>query len=85
VIFILAAWAIGAREAWATIPGIAAGALGVVAALVLMAFVLTFIFPPALAIFAIVLLAGSSFALYAVLLCGDRSARNSRHLSRLAS
>ncbi len=68
VIFIVAAWGIGARQAWAMIPGIAAGALGVLAALVLMAFVLTFIFPVALATFAIVLLAGSSFALYAVLL-----------------
>lgn len=68
VIFALAALGIGARKAWATIPGIAAGALGVLAALVVLALVPVFIFPEALGIFAIVLLAGSSFALYAVLL-----------------
>lgn len=68
LIFIVAALGIGARTAWATIPGIAAGVLGVLAGLVLMAFVLTFIFAEGFAIFAVVLLAGSSFAFYAVLL-----------------
>jgi hypothetical protein len=68
VVLIVAAVGVGTDKTWGTIPAIAAGALGVLAALVMMALVPVFIFPEALAVIAVVVLAGSSFALYAVLL-----------------
>jgi phosphatidylglycerophosphate synthase len=67
VVLIVAAVGVGADKAWASIPAIAAGALGVLAALVMMALVPVFIFPEALAGFALVLLVGSSFTLYTVI------------------
>jgi hypothetical protein len=67
VILVVAAVGTGARQAWATIPGLVAAGLGVLTGLVLIALVPTFIFPEALASFAVALLAGSSLALYSVL------------------
>lgn len=85
VVLIVATVGVGTGNAWGTIPAIAAGSLGVLAALVMMALVPVFIFPEALAVFAVVLLVGSSFTLYTVVLERRRQAGRRVLIDELAT